>query len=292
MKLTSYLRLFIMLFFTFQGHNTEVQESVVIGQILTLESNILQEERGILVSLPNGYKENSGISYPVIYLLDGSTHFRYTSGIVKFLSEIGEIPQMIVVGILNTDRMRNFTTPLKDSASDPSSGVHTFPSNGGAERFLAFLESELKPFIKDNFRADSTGIIAGHSSGGLFVIHYMLKKPELFDAYIAVSPSLWWNKEEHLALANEYFTRAGIFKGNLYLAYGGLDGARVSPACINFVKLLKKQNQNALKWKSECLPEEEHRSTPLLSIYKGLLYIFQDWTGNVSPILNESFFKY
>ena len=265
------------------------QNIIHIGEIFTIHSEVLQEDREILISLPNEYSEDVNIKYPVIYLLDGSTHLRFTSGIVKFLSDIKKIPPMIVVGICNVDRMRDFTPPI---TSKSHGHHHDFPSSGGAEDFLTFISDELVPHVHTNYRADTLNILAGHSVGGLFTVHCLLNRKDLFAAYIAVSPSLWWNDSEVLKMATQCFEDAKRFNTKLYLTYGGVDGAKISPSCINFVKILRKKAPDNLKWKSKCLPDEEHRSTPLLSIYHGLEFIFSDWTPPASQERSEEKYKY
>lgn len=284
--------IFFISIIVFASMNLTAQEDITIGKIFTIKSEILNEEREILISLPNGYEENKKISYPVIYLLDGSSHFRYTSGIIKFLSEIRKTPQIIVVGVRNVDRMRDFTTPLKSSASNDSHEHHIISSNGGAYNFLSFLENELKVFIDENFRIDEFDILAGHSISGFFVIHCMVNNPELFDAYIAASPALWWNDEELLNLASDRFNNGERYDVKLYMAYGGIDGARIAPSCINFVKLLRKSAPARLKWKTDCLPNEIHRSTPLKSIYNGLEFFFIDWKVAPANTIKENTYKY
>ena len=76
------------------------------------------------------------------------------------------------------------------------------------------------------------------------------------------------------------------------MAYGGIDGARVAPSCINFVKLLRKKAPHDLKWKAECLPNEMHKSTPLKSIYNGLEFFFSDWKEIPSNLMKENAFRY
>jgi len=292
MKKANYILFISLVLLILSGANVLAQEDINIGKIYTMKSEVLGEDREILISLPDGYEENSELTYPVIYLLDGSTHFRYTSGIVKFLSEIRLTPQMIVVGIRNVDRMRDFTTPMLESASDGSHEHHIFTSGGGAENFMSFMDKELKKFVNEKFRTDSFQILAGHSVGGLFAINCMLNKPGLFKAYIAASPSLWWNNEESLDLATKRFSNTNGYDVKLYLAYGGIDGARVAPSCINFVKFLNKNAPCKLVWKAECLPDELHKTTPLKSIYNGLEFFYQDWQGNQSGKIKESSVKY
>src|SRR5688572_13171222 len=100
-------------------------EKITIGNVETIYSNILKEERKIWVYDPSLGHPSTGRAerYPVLYLLDAEEHFHSTVGMVKQMS--GRWPKMIVVGITNTNRERD----LK-------------PTSGGGEGFMAFIEKE------------------------------------------------------------------------------------------------------------------------------------------------------
>ncbi len=130
----------------------EGQEKIAIGERHTVQSKILNEARPILVSLPDGYGQRQD-RYPVVYLLDGDVHLEHVNGLVKFLAWAGQVPRMIVVGVANTDRMRDFS--LKPYPGRPGSG--------GAGRFLEFLATELIPFVDKTYPTMPRRMLVGHS---------------------------------------------------------------------------------------------------------------------------------
>ena len=91
-----------------------------------------------------------------------------------------------MVGVVNVDRVRDLT-PEPGEADRKR-----YPSSGHADRFRRFLEEELVPYVDTHFRTQPFRILAGHSHGGLFAIHALLSG-DAFDAFIASSPSLYWN---------------------------------------------------------------------------------------------------
>ena len=95
---------------------TNDSKPFVIGETITLKSDILNEDRQILISKPAGYDQSS-MKYPVMYLLDGNAHFHHTTGIIQFLWSIGNMPQMIVVAIPNIQRTRDLTPATSDTSS-------------------------------------------------------------------------------------------------------------------------------------------------------------------------------
>jgi len=162
---------------------------VLAGQKVTLPSKVLGEDRTLWVSVPDSYARSAG-RYPVLYLTDAEAQFEHTSATAAFLARNGFMPEVIVVGVQNTDRTRDLSP-----SRDPE-----FPTSGGADRFLEFLETELVPFVESGFRTVPFRIFAGHSAGGNFAFHAMRVRPDLFQAVIAVSPWLVWDKRKELAL--------------------------------------------------------------------------------------------
>ncbi len=105
---------------------------------ITVTSEILNESRELLIHLPNNYSRCKDTTYPVLYLLDGQRNFAHTVGTLDLLNQSGMAQEMIVVGITNTERSRDFTPTYDES-------YNQWGISGGADNFLDFLEKELKP---------------------------------------------------------------------------------------------------------------------------------------------------
>lgn len=175
----------------------ESRQSFTIGETIAFSSETLGENRQLNIYLPQGYTENTAQQYPVIYLLDGSKDedFIHISGLVQFgsFSWIGMIPESIVVGIANVDRRRDFTYPTRNKKDKKD-----FPTTGKSAEFIDFVEKELQPLIEKQYRTSPVKTIIGQSLGGLVATEILFKRPHLFDNYIIVSPSLWWDNESLL----------------------------------------------------------------------------------------------
>lgn len=187
----------------------------VLGEVREIYSARLNENRTLNIYLPEGYKDNDTARYPVIYLLDGSADedFIHVTGLVQFYTFpwINILPKSIVVGIANVDRRRDYTFPTtieKDKKDNPTSG--------SSERFINFLESELQPFIQKQYRTNDKKMIIGQSLGGLVATEILFKKPALFDQYLIVSPSLWWNNESLLKINRKPISKST----KVYIAVG------------------------------------------------------------------------
>ncbi len=159
---------------------------------LTIQSEVLGKERRIYVQLPGGY-DGSEQRYPVLVVLDGEWLFELARSHVQFYSEFAamgvETPKMIVVGIENLDRDRDYVP-----SPDPSDEVQ-FPTAGDAGRFLEFLRDELFPFLETNYRAAPNRTVVGWSFGGLCTLHAVVAMPDLFQAYLCIGPSVWWDDD-------------------------------------------------------------------------------------------------
>ncbi|MEL6988820.1 MAG: alpha/beta hydrolase-fold protein, partial [Bacteroidota bacterium] len=165
-----------------------------IGETIDFHSKILNENRSINIYLPLSYQEDSSKTYPVIYLLDGSKDedFIHISGLVQFcsFSWINIIEESIVVGISNVDRKRDFTYP-----SNVAIDQKEFPTSGKSKFFIQFIKEELQKLIEHKYRVSDSKTLIGQSLGGLLATEILFKEPSLFDNYIIVSPSLWWDDE-------------------------------------------------------------------------------------------------
>jgi len=206
----------IILLFTQRGSAQVISETPFsIGETIEMYSNTLSENRTLNIYLPESYQSDKAKRYPVIYLLDGSKDedFIHVAGLVQFcsFSWIDIIDESIVVGIGNVDRKRDFTYP-----SNLEIDKKEFPTSGGSDRFMNFIEKEVQTIIANKYRVIDQKTIIGQSLGGLLATEILFKRPDLFDNYIIVSPSLWWDDE---ALLN--YEPDKIFKDkSVYIGVG------------------------------------------------------------------------
>lgn len=162
---------------------------IVIGRSYALPSAVMGQTREINVWLPPGYAE-SGQTYPVLYVLDGGQDqdFHHISGIAQLGTIVGTTRDVIVVGVASVDRRNELALPTEDAEL-----IARYPTQGHFDRFRRFIGEEVQPFIESRLRTSGETALMGESLAGLFVVETFLKEPQMFDAYVAVSPSLWWD---------------------------------------------------------------------------------------------------
>jgi predicted alpha/beta superfamily hydrolase len=238
-------------------------KSFVLGVIDEIHSGILAENRILNIYLPEGYNQNDTIKYPVIYLLDGSADedFIHIAGLVQFNSFewVNQVPKSIVVGIATVDRRRDFTFPTtieKDKIK--------YPTTGHSDKFIAFIEKELQPFIEAGYKTNTFKTIIGQSLGGLLATEILLKKPALFNNYIIVSPSLWWNNGSLLnqpaaLLPGNFNQSTGIYIGVGKEGLTPTEIPRVMEVDANLLAdKIKAANSKMVKVYFDYLPKENH----------------------------------
>lgn len=258
--------------------NTQDGRPLVVGHVITLPSEVLGEDRDIWIHVPE--KMDTTQRYPVIYLLDAPSHFYTATGILKLTSE-WNMPKSILVGIANTDRVRDFTP-----TNVPFHRGHASETSGGAAPFLTFLQTELQPYIQSHFPAENMATLVGHSLGGLFATFVYLHHPRAFDNYLALDPSLWWDKEVMVKEAPELLAAGNQQDQSLYLAVAnsvGIDTVTVRRkkseatahlrANLAFHDVLVAHGAK-LQYNWEYFGQEDHGSMYIPGIYNGFRQLF------------------
>ncbi|HEU4828191.1 MAG TPA: alpha/beta hydrolase-fold protein [Gemmatimonadales bacterium] len=239
---------------------------VIIGERTTFRSAILGAEYPLVIYRPGGY-ERSAERYPLLILLDGDGHFHHASGVVDFLVANQRIPPMIVVGVGNRNRTRDLTPPT----ADPQMRNQT----GGADRFLRFLGDELIPYLDRTNRTLDYRVLVGHSFGGLFALHALTTRPEIFDGYIAISPSTWWNQQALVNDLPEFLAKHRELRASLYMTTGN-EGGEMLTSAQRIAEILKHDAPPTMQWEFHHMPDETHGSIPHRSLYDGLETMFAD----------------
>jgi predicted alpha/beta superfamily hydrolase len=242
--------------------------SLVIGETVQLESQVLNETRRLIIGKPSSY-ETSDDNYPVLFLLDGSGNFEHTTSTAKFLARNGRIPEMLVVGITNADRNRDLSPPTQQPEDS-----ERYSQVGGADNFLRFISEELIPWVDENYRTLPHRVLVGHSIGGLFAIHTLFSGSTV--AYIVISPSMWWNDQRLVTEAEAFFEHTPKLNERLFMTAGNEGGALLG-ATRKLAGVLDEFAPRGFEWQFVWMPDESHGSVPFLSTYQGLQFIFPDY---------------
>jgi Predicted hydrolase of the alpha/beta superfamily len=280
----------------------QTDSKVVAGTIETISSKILNEDLKVWVYVPNS--EASDVSspskYPVVYLLDGDTHFLSVTGMLQELSSFsGNMisPEMIVVGIISNNRSRDLT-PTHAEAQPPFADSRLAAVSGGGEKFISFIEKELIPYIDSKYPTQPYRMLMGHSLGGLTVMNTLINHTDLFNSYVAIDPSMWWDNKKLLLQAEKVLSDKSFEGKSLYLAMANtmphgmnLEMAKkdMTPLtaqihCVFKLDTLLRQNaSNKLRYSSKFYNDETHSSIPMIAGYDALHFLFDFYALNLTP---------
>ncbi len=223
-----------------------------------IESETLGESRAIFVATPADY-ESSGGTYPVLYVLDGEYAFSFAAGAADFLSNaFGYLPNLIVVGIANTDRGRDMYV--------------NFAPDGGYLDFIKFLESEVVPYINKNYRSNDFRLLSGWSSSAGICSYLLAINPQLFDGYIETGTGIGPKTAAFMA---ENIPAQNYANTYLYAATEG-EGPRVA-ALEKYEALIRDLKPKGLRWQFSIEKNTSHVGVMAQGLYDGLQFIFKDF---------------
>jgi predicted alpha/beta superfamily hydrolase len=244
------------------AHGAAAQEPVPPHETFTIESAVLGETRRINVYTPPDYRTGTA-RFPVLYMPDGGVRedFPHIAATMDAGIRAGEIRRMLVVGIENTERRRDMTGP-----TEVEEDRRIAPRVGGSAAFRRFIADELMPEVRRRYRATDETAIIGESLAGLFIVESFFQQPELFTTWIALSPSLWWNREALVRdadpwLKTPWWQRLAlpprwIAPRVLYLS--SADEENIAPAAARLAAALRANPTPWLRWQYQPRPELTH----------------------------------
>ena len=269
-----------------QSDKSQPNNQISIGVRDSLFSTLLNEERQVWVYVPQGAANKK---YPVVYLLDGDAHFSSVVGMIQQLSTVNGnmlCPEMIVVGIPNTDRGRDLTpTHVKEIFGDTLLARTT----GGGETFTQFIKEELIPYIDKKYPTTSYRTLIGHSLGGLFAINTLVNHADMFNNFLAIDPSLWWDNRKLSIQANQVLGESVYMGKSLYVAVAntmqpGMDLATIESdtskndrhikSILEFNKRTDNKIDKELSFKWKYYNDDSHASVPLIAEHDALRFFF------------------
>ncbi|NMP31454.1 esterase [Thalassotalea sp. M1531] len=220
------------------------------GKVITQQSKVLKQARKIHIYLPEKYQDSTS-SYPVLYVLDGQWHYTNAVAILQSLRVPDALPEMIVVGIENSEPMRR-----------------TWFGNR-VETFQEYLASELIPFIDQNYRTTNERILFGWEAGAAFATYALVEKQQLFNGVIASNGGYLTDNElkqfNELTPSNEkYLYLVNSIKDIYSIRYSN-----------QLADKLKQTQSKTLNWQYELINDETHESLPYTAMYKGLRYYYR-----------------
>lgn len=269
----SYLSIYSITLFTYLSASEPTRVEIRNTEKHFLSSSLYKEPFEIDIFLPKSYKQNRKKKYPILIITDAEYNFGLVSYVTRRLIKNKEIPEIILVGIAYDSTYDEFYANRQRDLT-PTLVKKRFPS-GGAEKFISFIESDLLSFLKENYRVNiKDKTLVGHSYGGLFGYYTLFNHTHLFQRYLLVSPSLWYDNRVSFNFEKKYASTHSNLKATLFTSIGDQEKYMVDDL-KRMVKILKSRNYKDLKIDFRIHDDETHRSVFATAFTKGLKSIFK-----------------
>ena len=272
------MKLFLVFFtlLTFQATaQTPKLYNHITDSVHLIHSRVLNQDRLIYIHVPKLDSADLNKALPVLYLLDGENHFHVLSAYIEYLRHWQVIPPIIVAGIISVNRVKDLT-PTNSVINFDGKIDSNYKVSGGNEPFFDFIQQELMPYMETNFKTGPFKIFAGHSFGGLTAINCMLTRPDLFNAYIAISPSLWFGNKYALRLAEQKLPTLPMSDKKFFYSVGNEDGGFRNDV-LKFDTLIKKNRLKSFEHRYKYYPSEDHMTEPIPAYYDAIRFVFKNW---------------
>ena len=239
----------------------------------SLSSPTLNQKRSIEVFLPKSEPKDAARRYETIYVLDGDWNAMLVVHTVDFLQATGFMPPVIVVSVPNFFDDKGVNS--RDRDLTPSS-LPNEARSGGAPQFMAFLKTELIPYVNQHYPTNGVNIVHGHSYGGLFLNYVIANDPTIFDGYLILDPAMWWEDHAVSKLLAEKLpstptqNKAVFIAGRAGGAYKGMGIDTLEPAYAKAPRAFHRQ--------ITAYPNESHDSMKFKGTYDGLRYLYRGWS--------------
>jgi len=239
-----------------------------------LKSEYVDETFKLHVYFPRGYDEMSQ-PLPVVYLLDAEYSFGAVAYTIRRLIKDSLIAPVLLVGISYEVPYDEYYARRERDFTPTSAHLNDFPNAGHAANFVEFLRAELIPFVNRTYNVDRNDrTIAGLSFSGLFATYALFQHSDLFDRYLIVSPSLWWDAGVAFRYESQYAASHAELRKHVYVAAGERDGPGILRDLRRLRVLLGERGYEGLRYEITEFPDETHRTVFPIAVSHGLRFLF------------------
>ncbi|WP_181443401.1 alpha/beta hydrolase-fold protein [Porphyrobacter sp. YT40] len=268
-------------------------EPIVIGSAHRIPSSVYGETKLVTVRLPRGYADDPERRYPVIFSIDGGPEqdFELLAGIAAEAEFSTSFEPFILIGVRTDNRYAELTPPLARMAPETLTalfGERMQPN--GAPRFREFLARDVIPWVTSRYRTERK-VLTAASLGGLFVVDTLLERPDMFDDYIALTPSIWWDEGRVAEEAAAKLAAHARSDRRIYFTMGDEGVGNLSGKWLGtLVSAFETSTPEGLKWAFvDRSASEEHRTMALMGWLDAFrtLYLTPARTGSPIPFLYD-----
>jgi predicted alpha/beta superfamily hydrolase len=280
-----YFSLPVIIFLTFCSTKSFAQSSsgnegefrITGTEIRTIHSDITGQDYQLIINLPYSYKTDTTKYYPVVYFCDGYYDFALLSMIYGEQIYDKTIKECFMVGFSYKGENLDYGK-LRTHDYTPTA-VPDAPGSGGAAEFLDVVEKEFIPFMQEHYRVDTSfRALGGSSLGGLFTLYALFSRPQLFNAYISLSPAVLWDRGYLLLLEDSFQKNHTALPVSLYMT-GAEKEIAWDPTFLEGIKffgaVLKKRNYADFRFEYRVLDDSYHSGSKPEGYARGIKFIFE-----------------
>jgi predicted alpha/beta superfamily hydrolase len=296
----------LLILFCFSSLFRGVYAQISVGVCDSVYSRILGEQRQLMIYMPKEAieRKDTSMRYPVMYVLDGNAHFLSVAGMLDQLSDQSGnavLPKMVVVCILNTNRTRDLT-PYKVKAGGflPEAMAN---ETGGGEIFARCIKEEIFPHIAAKYPVTDYRALVGHSFGGIFALNILARHKEMFEDYIVIDPSTWYDERKFARGVLDSLAKSDYKGKSVFIAIANTnnqpDTAKVKllktdfseheKSIIDFCNKAKIMKRSGLNFSYSYYPNDDHNSVPMIATYDGLRKIFKEYRFSYDALYDPGF---
>ncbi len=256
--------------------------SIPGSELRELPVNAAGRHYQLSVGLPAGYGKETGRRYPVVYVTDGYWDFEKLDAIRGTLVFDKVTPEFIIVGLGYAGENLDYGNLRRWELSPVPFGEG--PGSGHAADFLATIETEIIPFVEREYRADPEHrVLAGASLGGLFTLYAMYSKPDLFSAWVAVTPAVAVNNGWLLGYEQKFAQSGGVLKGRLFASMGENENPGFVSAILQYNARVASRKYQQLAYQFRIIDGERHAGMQLESYTRGLRFVLAPLAPEQGP---------
>ncbi|KQV50560.1 hypothetical protein ASC95_14450 [Pelomonas sp. Root1217] len=252
-------------------------------QLRALPKNADGRSYQLHIHLPSSFAKEPKRRYPVLYVTDGYWDFATVVASYNNLNYDKVVPEFITVGLgyagdnLDYGELRGWE--LSPVRMNPLSS-----STGNADKFIAALEKDIFPLMERDYRADpAQRYLAGSSLGGLFTLHAMYAKPDLFKGYIAASPAVVMGNDWIIGQAKAYAATGKPIKARLYVTGAEYEWPGFLAGIKRYQALLPELKHPGLVFQNRIIDGERHAGTKAESYTRGMRFVFEPLAPETGP---------
>ncbi|QBB69961.1 hypothetical protein ELE36_06060 [Pseudolysobacter antarcticus] len=263
----------VCLLFFFGTSSLPARAELLPAHADSLDSTLLHQKRAIDVFLPKDNEKDPARRYETIYVLDGDWNAKLVVQSVDFLQATGFMPPVIVVSVPNFFDDKGINSRDHDLTPTPQPNQ---PSSGGAAQFMAFLKTELVPYVNQHYPSNGVNLVHGHSFGGLFINYVIANDPTIFDGYLILDPSMWWDNKALSKLVAAALPSTPTQGKGIFIA--GREGSACKGMGIDSLQLAYEKAPRELHWKLATYQNESHDSLKFKATYDALRYLYRGYS--------------